>query len=534
MRPDDDADVLDEFSVDDLRRYAAYRKVRVANLENASRETLLRAAKAVFSNFSCVEFALRRMNQGSLAVLAALLFVRGVSGRREIERLAGAGAAAVVPRLEQLRVAGLVLPRGDWDHIVIPSIARRVAGWSLGTRRQLTHLPDVLMPPSLRTVEPPHRHTRPGSFSRDLAELLGMVARSTWKLTQSGTIHRRNLTACLPLMSLPSDPYLTSVAQFAVVMRYIVARGDEAVTVGPAAPSHLSLPLMRQLAGLRNAWLTANSFDDPVESQFSDEVDGVWIRQWFFEALPPDGAMQALDSLADLLDWTFPLMMSRAVVRGFSGHVVEIMARSLWQLGLVDLDEPGSPASVGYSAAGRALLDGKPDLPDWERQFILQPNGEAFMPPNLLPLNRMQLRRLSAEKKGAPEGMVQITKSSIAEALARGLRPEDILEFLRTNSRTGLPPTVEDLVRTAGRQHGRIRIFRTEYVVVTESPELMQELRSLKTVADNLDGEVANVVARVSEEHLPGLLRNLRQRGYTPSDETSDLPAIPLISPKPK
>jgi hypothetical protein len=209
------------------------------------------------------------------------------------------------------------------------------------------------------------------------------------------------------------------------------------------------------------------------------------------------------------------------------------MVRSLYWLGILAVDNPERPHHFRLSPLGiRALLREQaktPSLVPEEPCFFLQPNAEAFAPPNLAPRTLFHLRRVTGEKKGGPLGVYPLTQDSLRRALDSGVTVAQLVRFLERYSRSGLPGNVRALVETAGRQHGRIRLIPTGYVLVTDEAPLLEELHRLKTIEPLIGSNITDRVAAVDTEAVTALLRQLRQRGYAPLNEAEigDIPALP-------
>jgi hypothetical protein len=206
------------------------------------------------------------------------------------------------------------------------------------------------------------------------------------------------------------------------------------------------------------------------------------------------------------------------------------MVRSLYWLGVLAADAPEAPSAFALTPLGGAALAGAavPDAVPEEPRFVLQPNAEAFAPPNLAPRTFFQLRRLTGETRGGTEGMYPVSGESLRRALDSGLSGEEIATFLERFSRTGLPANVRALVESAARQHGRIRLIRAECVLVTDEPALLDELTRLRGVGSHLRRRVTERAAIVEGDGAR-LVRVLRERGYSPADLTDPVQVPPLL-----
>jgi hypothetical protein len=248
--------------------------------------------------------------------------------------------------------------------------------------------------------------------------------------------------------------------------------------------------------------------------------------------LAPDAAYPVA-ALHERLVWSAPASFQQWDATRDPLLIAGRMVRSLHWLGILAVDHPERPQHFRLTTLGarvlRRELSNLPALVPEDPCFFLQPNAEAFGPPNLAPRTLFHLRRITGEKKGGPLGVYPLSQDSLRRAMDSGVTVPQLTGFLERYSRTGLPGNVRALVETAGRQHGRIRLVPTGYVLVTDDPQLLEELRSLKTVEPLLGPGITERVTAVETDSVTPLLRQLRQKGYAPLNEaeTGSAPVLP-------
>jgi hypothetical protein len=536
------SDYLSLFSVEDLRTLAHRRGVRLPEAALRARQMLVRSLSAALSRQNNTFQIACGLNLGEVEVLRRVLSSGRSPGLSSLAEEMGADPARVREVLDSLRLWGLLFPEGDWEHLAIPP----------ATRIALHYLPAQsasvapLSPPALEASRA-ECHPRPGFLSGDLAEFLARIARMRPKLTQARKINRRDLKSMESGFAIATPGYPSFISWLATALNLLAYGDDLLLRVSSSAESWLAQPEAKRGYLAADAWLSMRGF---AESAHADPAEAEFIPF----SLPVQRS-SALSRLADLdpsasyslaafqerLAWSAPLAFeSRDILARNLRLVVTRLLRSLYWLGLVALDQPDQPEHLQLTPLGVAVCQPEKEaalIPE-EQQFFLQPNAEAFAPPNLSPRTLFHLRRLTGEKKGGPQGVYPLTQESLRRAMDVGITAEAICTFLERYSRTGLPANVRTLVETVGRQHGRIRLVPTGYVLVADDPALLEELRHLKTVAPMIGRSVTDNVACVSEAHVPTLLRQLRQRGYAPLNESEvgrelDLPKDPNEQPPP-
>jgi hypothetical protein len=374
----------------------------------------------------------------------------------------------------------------------------------------------------------------------DIAEFLARMARTRHKLTQSGKINRRDLKTMESGLAVTASGYAIFVSflvsalgllEQSLTDSYLRVRGQSGVW--------LAQPEQTRAAHALAAWVAMRGY---AESAVTDPAEVEYLPLGLtmqrsrtaqtLGTLPADRTFSLAGFQAQLA-WAAPFSFQQPYVTRDLPLVVARLLRSLYWQGLVALDQEEKPRHFRLTALGARLMktegsDAAPLVPE-ESRFFLQPNAEVFAPPNLSPLTLFHLRRLTGEKKGGPLGIYPLTADSLRRALDAGVNAEAIVAFLERFSRTGLPANVRALVETAGRQHGRIRLVPTEYVLVTDDASLLDELRRLKTIEPLIGAVLTDRAASVSDQHLQPLLRQLRQRGYAPLNEAEvgHVPAFP-------
>lgn len=536
---------LSLFSIEDLRTLAERRGFLLPEAALKGRQTVVRALSGALERYESVYTAVGGLNRAEVEVLRQVLTRTGSTGLSAIASALEAEPAVVRTVLESLRLWGLLFPEGDWEHLAVPPQTRMAHHYLPNPRKGRVLL--ELTPPELVRADA-RCEPRPGIFSWDVAELLARVARSRLKLTQSGRINRRDLKSMETgfAVALPGYPvFLSTLTSALGLLDY---GQDLMLRVREEADLWLSQPEQTRGTMALSGWTIMRGYaesatGDPAEADYLPMMLPLQRGRMLDAARSLDlDSAYTISSLHDRLVWSTPASFQQWDAARDASVVAARMVRSLYWLGVLAVDAPERPQHFRLTPFGARLLcpDAR-DLPSpvpEEAQFFLQPNAEVFAPPNLAPRTFFHLRRITGEKKGGPLGVYSLSQDSLRRALDSGLAVEAITTFLERYSRTGLPSNVRTLVETAGRQHGRIRLVPTGYVLVTDAPELLQELRQLKTIEPLVGTSITERVATVDEESVNALMRQLRQRGYAPLNEAEvgevrPLPDDPSAEPEP-
>jgi hypothetical protein len=152
-------------------------------------------------------------------------------------------------------------------------------------------------------------------------------------------------------------------------------------------------------------------------------------------------------------------------------------------------------------------------VPQIEERFRILPNHDIVIPPRLdagLLTQLFQIADLYEPASFRPG------KASLQAALDAGWTTEKIVSFLRDNSVTGLPETVEQYIRETAEKHGHVRVGVARLYIETDDHLTLLELRArkeLKPFILKLIGECVLVLRWDNPERVVRLLKKL---GYMP------------------
>jgi len=150
-------------------------------------------------------------------------------------------------------------------------------------------------------------------------------------------------------------------------------------------------------------------------------------------------------------------------------------------------------------------------------QFIVQPTHEVIVPPDLKLRTFYHLNEIAAIKSIDVMSILTITRDSVREGLDRGLRGEEMLDFLHKNSRTPIPDSLNQLIRDAAQKHGEVNMgYAGGYIIIDDQP-LLEQIRLNKKIAPAIKDVVDNrLVLLRPDADVKRLARELQKVGFMP------------------
>jgi len=191
--------------------------------------------------------------------------------------------------------------------------------------------------------------------------------------------------------------------------------------------------------------------------------------------------------------------------------------------GMIELGEWGQEKF--YRLTPRALTLLEPPEDDGFSQFYLTPSFEIMAPAGLAPLLLFRVGELSELTGADRANTYKITEISIERALEKGWRREDVLDFLRENSQTGLPENVEQTLKSWMGHHGDIEFH--DCVVLTVHKSRIRKLESMRELKPYLLHRFVPGMYAVDRDRMSKLIPLLEELGFQPGKEAHHYPGDP-------
>lgn len=186
--------------------------------------------------------------------------------------------------------------------------------------------------------------------------------------------------------------------------------------------------------------------------------------------------------------------------------------------GLVERGLGAEGSYVRLSESGRSFLKGAPlgeaEITEGVR-FYVQPNFEVMVPAGMRLDSVYKVGQIAEMTAVDRMNTYTITRDSVRDALDRGWRRDDLLEFLGKASAAGLPQNVRSTVEDWMGDHGEVEFHDALVITIRSDREddVMDLLRKRRSTAIRLGPGVY----AIPREDRDAVLRALRGKGFEPS-----------------
>ncbi len=193
---------------------------------------------------------------------------------------------------------------------------------------------------------------------------------------------------------------------------------------------------------------------------------------------------------------------------------------ALVSCGMLELGVWGQQKFYRLSSRASAVLD--PPEDEGFSKFYLTPNYEIIAPAGLAPILLFRLGEI-AELMGCDRANTyKITEISIEQALKKGWRREELVEFLREYSQIGLPENVEASVRSWMGEDGDVEFH--DVVALTVHRGQVRRFESVRALRPYVAHRFAPGLYAVDRRRLPELTLALMENGFNPGREIRRYP----------
>ncbi len=209
--------------------------------------------------------------------------------------------------------------------------------------------------------------------------------------------------------------------------------------------------------------------------------------------------------------------------KGRTGERESFSFAPLVQMGLLEMGQWGQEKFYRLSPRGKHLLD--PPEDDGFRQFYLTPSFEIMAPAGLAPVLLFRIGELADLTGCDRANTYKITEQSIARAMERGWRRDDVLQFLRDNSQIGLPENVEATLKGWIGHRGDVEFH--ELTLMTVHRSQIRRLEANKRIKSYLLHRFAPGMYAVDRAKRAEIETMLREMSFDPASDTRRYPGDP-------
>lgn len=156
--------------------------------------------------------------------------------------------------------------------------------------------------------------------------------------------------------------------------------------------------------------------------------------------------------------------------------------------------------------------------------FIVQETHEVIVPPDLDLRVFYHLNQMSTVKSIDVMSLLAVTQTSLREAMDHGFSAEEIEQFLRVHSRTGLPDSLRVMIREVGEKHGQVNMgYAGGYLIVEDEPTLSM-IQGNKKLAGSVRKVLNDHVLILNQDvNLRRFARDLQKVGFMPHLESENV-----------
>ena len=481
-----------------------------------ARDRMIQLAARAVSQGSRLGAPLKQLHERDRKSLAALLSAGGLAHADELHReltLAYGGHDREWSRsLHQLAERGLVFATheidGAWFYVV-PEALYDTLAMELADELRLP----VFDSPDVRIME--HRpFCPPLDFS--ITTLATYIDQHHPRLTQRHEIHRHDLEA---MDAFFSQLWETDSELFAF---------------------HLDFLMMHGLIELRGEYLSLNrdAMEEWLQLEPEDQRDLLFVAlnkrapqsEWVLWAIHEAGnGWVAERPLATLYRrWRRGDDWRDRFARGQFGATRTSERESfsfagLVRTGLLEMGQWGQEKFYRLSPRGKQLLE--PPEDEGFRQFYLTPSFEVMAPAGLAPILLFRIGEI-AELVGCDRANTyRINEGQVQQALDRGWRRDDILQFLRDNSQIGVPDNVEQTLKGWIGHRGDVEFH--DLLLMTVHRSQIRRLESNKRIKPYVLHRFAPGMYAVDRHRVAEIEAVLREGGFDPSKDHRRYPGDP-------
>ena len=191
--------------------------------------------------------------------------------------------------------------------------------------------------------------------------------------------------------------------------------------------------------------------------------------------------------------------------------------------GMLELGQWGQEKFYRLSPRTQRLLE--PPEDEGFRQFYLTPNFEVMAPAGMAPAMFFRIGELAELTACDRANTYKITEVTIEQALEKGWRRDDLLEFLRDNSQIGLPENVEQTLRGWMGHHGDVEYH--DVVLLTVHRAQIRKIESNRFIRPFLLHRFVPGMYGVDRTRIAELNILLAEHGFSPSGKVRKYPDDP-------
>ena len=477
-----------------------------------------------FLNLVSLRDSVSRLNSHERLVLTILAFSCGETGvpyhlfNRKVNQLSrgwSSGGGEILHTLAELGFIFTFTAGGVRYHYIVPNDLRLLL--------QEIFAQDINA--ALRSPKETPKDIRNDSFAlvRDTLTFLCFASQHRIQQTQQGRIYKRIQKHLLSRFELPDDtpkvydrinPAVENSDRLAFIFHF--CRRQKLIR-------HQDSDLVCSAAGQQ--WI------QKTDSEKLVDIHRYWLKYGMSKELPVSIALSIVRILP-LGQWTLlssiqeqvsKFAVSTTWMQTLYSQLERSLVNHLTYMGGIAFAHLGNDVAIRMTDLGQHLFYGSPiENYELESSFIVQPNHEVLASSYLAPKIRWKLNHIAELHQADQMSAYKFSAESIYSGLRSGFSLDEILTFLKTHSRTGIPQNVEISIKDWAERYGQVYLMDV-ILLRCKDARIAQEIRTSKSIGRYILDEISPTDFVVSRQHSQKLLTLLEKQNYMPLPEIVSL-----------
>ena len=474
----------------------------------------------IFLNPVSLQNAVARLNSYERLVLIILAFSCGDTGvpfhlfNRKVNQMSRGWSSSGGEILHTLAESGFIftIARGSIQyHYIVPADLRALL--------QEIFAKDINA--ALRSPKQTPKHFRDDGFAlvRDVFSFLCFASQYGIQQTQQGSIYKRIQNALLRRFEAPDDtpklydrinPAVGNSDRLAFIFHFcrqqkLICEKDSDLLCSKAGREWVQKTDSDKLMDIYRHWLRHDMSKEPPVSIALSIVRTLSPERWILLS----SIQEQVSKFAVSTTWMQTLYSQ--LERSFVNH--------LTYMGGIAFIHLGDDVAVRVTDLGQHLFYGESiESYEFESSFIIQPNHEVLASSYLAPELRWKLNHIAELCQADQMSTYRFTADSIYKGLRSGFSIDEILAFLKTHSKTGIPQNVEVAIKDWAERYGQIYLMDV-MLLRCKNERIAQEIKASTQIGRYILGEISPIDFVVSRQQSKELLALLEKQNYMPLPE---------------
>ena len=378
---------------------------------------------------------------------------------------------------------------------------------------------------ALRSPKEKPKNFRDDGFAlvRDTFTFLCFTSQHGIQQTQQGSIYKRIQKQLVGCFEVPNDtpkvydrinPTTGDPDRLAFILQFcrhqkLIRRQDSDLICSEAGRKWIQKTDTEKLLDMYSYWLKYNISKDPSVSTALSIVRALTPERWTL--------------LSSIQDQVSRFTVNATWLQTLYSQLERSFINYLTYMGGIAFAHLGDDVAIQVTNLGQHLLYDEPiESYEFESSFIVQPNHEVLASSYLAPELRWKLNHIAELHQADQMSTYKLSAESIYQGLRSGFSLDEILAFLTTHSKTGIPQNVEVSIKDWAERYGQIYLMDA-MLLRCKDARIAQEIKTSKLIGRYILGEISPVDLVVSRQQSKELLALLEKQNYMPLPEVITL-----------